>query len=279
MGATGGLVSRLRRPEYTGENRCLPCTVVNLAIAVSVSALGGVGLLWTVGPPAAAAAGLSLFCGAAVLIYLRGYLVPGTPELTKRYMPVWALRAFGKAPAAPDPGEIDPEAVLTSVGALEECPDGPDLCLSETFRSAWHEATDDVDEDASGRSRLLDVLGLDDGAVEIREFDRAFQAWIGDRRVGTWPSAAAFRADLGAATVLADRWGAWDDATIADRAHLLNGLRLFIDRCPACGAAPEFGTEAVESCCGSYDVAAVECPDCGARLFESGSIDGTAAVE
>jgi hypothetical protein len=50
---------------------------------------------------------------------------------------------------------------------------------------------------------------------------------------------------------------------------LLGALRLFIDRCPACGGQPAFGTETVESCCTSHDVAAVSCADCGVRLFES----------
>ena len=37
---------------------------------------------------------------ALAAIWLRGYLVPGTPELTKRYLPERALALFGKAPAA-----------------------------------------------------------------------------------------------------------------------------------------------------------------------------------
>ncbi|MFC7196638.1 hypothetical protein ACFQL4_21660 [Halosimplex aquaticum] len=33
MPRTGSPLDRLRRPEYTGENRCLPCTILNVAIA------------------------------------------------------------------------------------------------------------------------------------------------------------------------------------------------------------------------------------------------------
>jgi hypothetical protein len=85
------LVDALRRPEYTGENRCLPCTVVNAVIA---AVLGG-----TVAKKSKPA-GLVVLVGSAALIYLRGYLIPGTPELTKRYLPPSVLRWFGKSPEA-----------------------------------------------------------------------------------------------------------------------------------------------------------------------------------
>ena len=42
-----------------------------------------------------------------------------------------------------------------------------------------------------------------------------------------------------------------------------------VDTCPECGGIPEFGTDTVESCCSTHQVAAVSCTDCDARLFES----------
>ena len=36
------VVDRFQQLEYTGENRCTPCTAVNLVIAVVVSALATV---------------------------------------------------------------------------------------------------------------------------------------------------------------------------------------------------------------------------------------------
>ncbi|HET7324840.1 MAG TPA: hypothetical protein VFJ06_10950, partial [Halococcus sp.] len=82
-------VDRFRRPEYTGANRCTPCTVVNLLIAVVVT--GAVALL----VPEVAILAFIIFVGT---IYLRGYLVPGTPSLTKQYLPARVLRLFGKQP-------------------------------------------------------------------------------------------------------------------------------------------------------------------------------------
>ncbi|WP_225332713.1 hypothetical protein [Halomicrobium urmianum] len=82
----------LRQPEYIGENRCLPCTVVNLVIAAGVAVAVG---------RRSKAKGALAFAAAAVLIYLRGYLVPGTPTLTKRYLPREVLAWFGKDPDPP----------------------------------------------------------------------------------------------------------------------------------------------------------------------------------
>ncbi|MFB6155518.1 MAG: hypothetical protein ABEJ22_06450 [Haloferacaceae archaeon] len=80
-------VDRLRQPEYTGENRCIPCTAVNVAIALVLAV--AVGFL-------SALAGGAVFVVSLVLIALRGYLVPGTPTLTKRYFPDWVLARFDK---------------------------------------------------------------------------------------------------------------------------------------------------------------------------------------
>ncbi|ELZ36586.1 hypothetical protein [Halorubrum tebenquichense] len=89
------LRDRIREPEYTGENRCVPCTVLNVALAAALTAASAV-----FGPVVAAAV-LTASLGS---IYYRGYLVPGTPELTKRYLPDRVLRLFGKASEGPRDG-------------------------------------------------------------------------------------------------------------------------------------------------------------------------------
>ncbi|MEF8812926.1 MAG: hypothetical protein V5A55_03810 [Halovenus sp.] len=272
MPATGGSLARLKDPEYTGANRCLPCTVVNTLIAAVLAVAVGVGIGAAVGPAPGVVAGLALFGVSVAAIYFRGYLVPGTPTLTKRYFPAWLLALFGKDAAdARDPHEsdVDPEAVLRSVGALELCRDGEDLCLVDDFRAEWYERIDDADRSDAGRDVLLEVLDLEQGNVEFREFGDAFQALVDGDVVGKWESEAAFLSDVGAARVLAERADRWGQYTILERSQLLNGLRLFIDTCPSCGGEPEFGTETVESCCSTHEVAAVACDECGARLFES----------
>ncbi|ERH13505.1 MAG: hypothetical protein J07HB67_02545, partial [halophilic archaeon J07HB67] len=38
MSVTNRLYEELHQPEYTGENRCMPCTVTNLFITAVVTA-------------------------------------------------------------------------------------------------------------------------------------------------------------------------------------------------------------------------------------------------
>jgi hypothetical protein len=103
--------NQLRQPAYTGDNRCLPCTAVNIVIAVVVSAFASI-----VSP----VLGVGVFVLSLVAIYVRGYLVPGTPTLTKRYFPERVLRWFDKestALVADETTGIDPEQVLLDVEA------------------------------------------------------------------------------------------------------------------------------------------------------------------
>ncbi len=78
------MLARLRQPEYTGENRYLPCTVADTIVAVVLAA--GVDVAVAAVAPitdAVAAAGAVLAVSLAPA-WLRGYLVSGTPTLTKR---------------------------------------------------------------------------------------------------------------------------------------------------------------------------------------------------
>ena len=271
MTATGGVLSRFKQPEYTGENRCMPCTVVNTIIAavVSIALVGAGTVLSTLA--LGLATGSAFFGFSLLAIYVRGYLVPGTPTLTRQYFPPWLLELFGKEseeqPASDS--DLDPETELLAAGALEECDGVDDLCLTEAFENHWYAEIDRVAHDEAGRSRLLELLGVTDGDIEFEEFSGAFRARVDGSTVGTWESEAAFLADLGGATTLADYHPRWDQLSVDGKSQLLNGLRLFIDNCPVCDGTPEFGAETVQSCCSTYEVAAVACEECNSRLFET----------
>lgn len=107
---------RLRREEHTGEQRCWPCTLVNILIVVGLAAALG-----HVSRPLA----IALMAAGLVLIYLRGYLIPGTPELTRRYLPGRVLRLFGKE-------------VTTEIAA----PDDEDLAVALDLRAKRGEGDD-----------------------------------------------------------------------------------------------------------------------------------------
>ncbi|PSP63843.1 hypothetical protein BRC79_10970 [Halobacteriales archaeon QH_8_67_27] len=294
MSGPGSIRARLRQPEYTGENRCLPCTVLNVAVA----AVGTTLLVAWLTAAGYATAGLAL--GAVVLgvslaaIWLRGYLVPGTPTLTKRYLPEPVLAAFGKAPAESpegieagvsetaradeavtdstatadgDPASLDVEALLERAEAIEPCR-GDDRCLTEEFEQAWREEAETV-RDAEDLGPWFERLGLKDGDVTTNDLGGSFAVNVDGHLVGTWESRPSFHADLAAGALVDDRLAEWDALSARARGQVCNGLRIFLETCPGCGGPVSFGTETVESCCSSRTVAAVTCDDCGARVFES----------
>ena len=264
-------IDRFKQPEYTGENRCLPCTAVNTLIAgvLSIAVGAGASSVWSVS--LGVVSGVTVFSVSLVLIYIRGYLVPKTPELTKRYFPPWLLAVFGKDPAELEPvvHSIDPERELVTATALEECKKGEDLCLTDSFRREWDSEMARLKRDGTDREQLLRLLEADEQTVEFREHGDAFQASVDGTPVGTWESEAAYIADLSAANVLASTHPGWNRLAIEAKGQLLSGLRLFIEDCPSCGGEPSFGAETVESCCSRYEVAAVSCSECDARLFET----------
>lgn len=282
-------IDRVREPAYTGENRCTPCTAVNLVIAAALGAL--VGVVWL-------PLGLAVFCASVASIYLRGYLVPGTPELTKRYFPDWLLARFDKAERPGDVGGetvggvtdettggrtadgssatgaapseedlVDPETLLAEAGAIEETEDGRDVRLTAAFAAEWQDAVDRLrDDEEALRER---AARLTDHEVDRIEIDRQGR-WRATTDAGTvraWVSGGAALADLAAADVLAER-AAWDAVLPRQRAAILRALRSFYDTCAQCGGRVELTEETVASCCRSWEVLAVRCVDCEEHYLE-----------
>lgn len=270
--AVSDVLDRVRQPQYTGENRCLPCTGVNgviaamLAVAIARAAVTA-GASWSTG----LLVGVVVFLGATLLIYLRGYLVPGTPWFTKRYLPDRVLRWFDKhdqPSAVTTDEELDVEVTLQRAGAVTECDHADDLCLTDDFRAAWRDRIETVRTDETSRADLARLLDVEPDRLSIEEHGEAFVTHLDGRRAGQWESRAAFLADMAAAAVLRDRVDWWGSLDVTQRSSLLHGLRLFLERCPACDGPVTLGEEVVESCCRSFDVVAVTCQDCGARVFE-----------
>jgi len=276
-------VDQFRKPEYTGENRCMPCTVVNAVIAV-VLAFTAVGLFgsnigWSVG----------LGMGAIVLglaggsIYFRGYLIPGTPTLTKTYFPDWVLRKFDKVPrtqaAVSADEDLDVETVLTRADVIEPCQTEDDLCLTEDFRAAWSDRIDVVRSEEASRSDLAEILGVEPNTLTFEEFGDAFVARVDGTRAGQWESRGAFLADVAAATLLEGCLSGWRALTLRQQSQILYGLRLFLEECPECTGTVAVREDTVESCCRSIDIVAVVCEECGTRMIEvDHPADGTQSV-
>jgi hypothetical protein len=258
-----GFVERLRQPEYTGENRCIPCTAVNVVIATVGSGVASF-LLTPVG-------GAVVFALSLVAIYLRGYLVPGTPTLTKRYFPDWLLAKFDKLEDEPSQGnekEREPEQVLDDAGAVEPCEEIDDLCLTGSFRRTWYDNMGSINAEGTEKSDLSEVLDVEENKLSFDEHDEALVAQYEGGRLGQWESRAALVADLAAAKVLEESYDEWNELTVTNQSRVLSGLRIFLKSCPDCGGDIAMDQETVESCCRTMDVVAVECDECDSRLLE-----------
>jgi hypothetical protein len=265
----GGLLERLYQPEYTGENRCTPCTVVNVVIAAGAGVVLGL---------ASVPVGVAAFLVGLATIHLRGYLVPYTPTLTKRYFPDRVLRWFDKAPQAAadrgvdtaEPEDIDVSTILLEMGVIAECETVDDLCLDPAFQTATREEIADLREsDRESRAAEIATLLALDADHEIDEYGtNAAIVTVDGTHVGQWESDAALLADLAADRTLRDWDVGWEQYHVINRSRMLDTLRMFLERCPACDAPVSVGQDTVESCCRSRDVAAVTCDACGSRLFE-----------
>jgi len=265
--ADQSVVDRLRRPEYTGENRCLPCTALNVALAV-VAAVGvAAGGLAAGGSRAAAAGGGTVFAVALAAIALRGYLIPRTPAITRRYFPDRVLDAFGKGDAdRPVLESVDDEAVaatLSRAGVLAA--DGDAVVLADGFRTALRDGIGSSDPDAQGdpdadgvraalRADEVEALGPTSFEVDGEGIER-------------WVSAEAVAVDAALAAELDDRLDGWDDLDRGDRRDVLTGLRLRVERCPACGSPTGTTVERLDHCCRRPHVAVqTTCRECDTLL-------------
>lgn len=257
-------VDRFRKPEYTGENRCIPCTIANFTIAIILSI--------ATKRVFSMSAMTIVFVLFSIAIYFRGYLIPGTPMITKRYFPAWLLNVFSdyETRTLIEEEAIDIEKELTQAGILTKCENADDLCLHERFRTEWRARMDSIQEDYDRHKVLIDLFDIDGEKLHFDEYhdDGAFIARADENQVGQWESRAAFQADMAAAELLRTRIDKWATMSVAARSQLLGGLRLFLNACPVCGEKVTLGEDTVESCCRSIDVVAVTCTGCNSRLFE-----------
>lgn len=265
-------IDRVRQPEYTGENRCLPCTVLNVSIAAIVT----VGIAF-VSPPVSAV----FFVAALVVIYLRGYIIPGTPTITQRYFPDRVLRWFDKLPEDEQRRDVETYSnasdteidqvgdLLLSTGAVEECVEEDDLCLTETFERAWWRRIGQVRDEERAVDRLAAILELDPDELAIGEQNGRFDITYEDQRIGGWISRAAFLADLAVEPTLAEWVPEWESLDNRQRTKLIASMRVFLEECPSCEATLEPVENTIKSCCSSNVVkVTVECPDCGDLVFD-----------
>jgi len=235
----------LRREEYTGDRRCWPCTAVNAALLAVASVVVGTVVAWPV----------AVLLGAvgAVVVALRGYLVPYTPRFAPRLVAPLPVD-FGHGDERVGDGSVaaterDGEAVLaTLVEAGVVVPEGEVLDLHPEFRTDWWaEIAALRDADDATLARAAREAAPEAGHAEVvEEDDRQFVVLASDAAetaLGTWLNRPVALAEVGAVRALTAAGLAREDATAA-----ATPLRTFLDRCPVC-EAPAVETTA-DSCCG-----------------------------
>ncbi len=251
-------IDRLRRPEYTGANRCWPCTAVNLAIVVLLA--GAAGLLFTPLAP------LVLLVGGGA-IYLRGYVIPGTPRFAPRVVELLPVE-FGPEKHVESDSiaeSVDPKQLLgTLIDAGVVVADGEDLRLTDDFRVAF--------EDRMAELRTLSEQALAERAAAVAAGDPDAEVHAnrillaGGRDI--WLSRAVAIAETAAAETLAGF-----DVPTDLRAPAAEPLRTLVSTCPVC-AGPVVETT-LRNCCGGPGTShrkphrpVLACSDCSTVVYE-----------
>jgi hypothetical protein len=246
---------RFRDPKYTGPNRCWPCTAIN----VGVVALVGAALTSLAG----VAVALPVVVAALSIVFLRGYLIPGTPRIG-RSLPEPVRSWFDSH----DPvTERSATEALVAAGVLEY-----DLSLDPAM---------DTTIQAQARAYLEDREALE--AAVLEQFDAATvsvnsalgggERWFvldeNQQTVRQWTARSVAALDVAGGAVLEQRLPDWDCWAERDRTAMLALLRYGASACPDCGATFEESDGADVTCCGGRSlVGARRCADCGYPLVD-----------
>lgn len=230
------LFHAVRQPAYTGDNRCWPCTVLNLLIAAGVALAAGViepllGLL---------IGGLCL-----VLIYFRGYVVPGTPRFGPQIAAMLPIQFDHTEEESYDSDslaeDIDPEQLLNQLVEAEILTvDGEQLRLDSAFREDWEKRMAEL-RDASETELVARAAAVAGDDVEGEVLDDRILL-TGDGRD------AMLRLNVAIAETAAAETFAVYDVPQPIRAPAAGPLITFIRTCPDCGGAVREMT--IQNCCG-----------------------------
>jgi len=273
------LLKKVRQPRYTGDNRCWPCTITNLALLAVVTAV-----LWIRDRRRSATV---LAIGGAAAISLRGYLVPYTPSFAPKLTAMLPVDPFDHGPSTTASGSLadvsgdspsgdredDGPSVPTGeevLIALQEAGvvelDGEDVTLDDGFRSDWRREMEALrDRDLERLATVAEDLTPAGVAVSATR-ETVAEGIVLDPETG--PPTHIRRAyavpELAATRALRGRV----DGDIARAAG--RPLRSLLQRCPLCDGEL---TVTAAKCCGETVPAGrtpqekLMCPSCDERFF------------
>jgi hypothetical protein len=211
--------------------------------------------------------GVISFVAFGATIYLRGYLVPGTPTITETYVPEALLRLFGthpvtgrSVPVAEPTEQSESEHVLSAAGVVEY-QDG-DVHLTPDFRKGWRERIQDVRRRGPERADVCEAFDAD----EVAEHGRLSFVLDGTE-LHRWESEAALVADIAAGAKLRSWSADWSAFDTAKRTDVCTGLRLLVQHCPACDGPVSTTKNHVDPCCrNSYTGVESVCQACSETI-------------
>lgn len=270
------VLETLSDESYTGANRCWPCTVLNLGLV-------GLLALFLRARKRSLLSLLVAVVGVAV-VYLRGYLVPYTPEFAPRLVAIspvpdeWfhgesahdaatqEAMAHEERDSLAEDVELDGETILrelSAAGVIEL--EGERLFPEATVDTAWHDRMDELaaeslDSLSTTLQASLERVGHAEPYVDDAEW-----VVLGSEHKQLLPRPVVV-AELAAYEVLGERL---DDERL--RIAGAEAFRMFLDSCPVCGS--ELVESSSVSCCGGHlgprqdpDETLV-CPTCEQRLY------------
>lgn len=262
------MLDTLTRPEYTGANRCYPCTAVNLAIVVLLGSITAV-----VSPIGA----LVVVVGGLLAVWLRGYVVPLTPRFgpwLKHRLREW----FGPPMSDKSDGEplggsdISGETVLEKLTETDVLTTlNGELRLSSEFADAWDDEIRkaralefDTELETWARTVLRDTEISHIEAVDPHLFDPYLVFSLESDRETTmmYPVAVA---EVAAVATL-ENTGLRESV----RLRAAGPLRGFLDSCPTCDEALVWSQS--DGCCGNprpdETRPSLVCPACGTVTYK-----------
>lgn len=260
-----------RNPEYTGGNRCWPCTAVNL-LAVGLLSIGIAVVGYGVGAVLVGVLGLAA-------IWMRGYAVPGTPRLT-RHLPEPVLGLFGKGASSARRSE-DVVRALFEAELLAESADDP-LRLADETEAAYEARAREL---ASDRERLREAVTEvfpDVATVSVNRGLGGSETWFAKDEQGNttlqWDVRPVVAMDVAGARLLTDRVDGWERYDPRKRRRAYAVLRHGASTCPSCGDAFEADDSRSVVCCGGRSLTgALRCPDCNYAVVDANDLPTAAA--
>lgn len=237
------IVHRLRQPAYTGTRRCWPCTVVNLVVLATFTAVVAV-----LSVPGAIGFGIIGSFG----IWLRGYLIPYTPQFAPRLVDMLPWDPFHttqRSDSLATPEDTGGEAVIQALDEGGVVRVGPEtLELNDSFHADWQAEMERIsslcDEDIADETATASQATVDADVHHSGERTYVILSDGSGSPAGeSWLRRPVAVVETAAAYTLAE----WD-VDSAMRPAAAHALGLFLDTCPMCGG--EVTERPSSGCCG-----------------------------